>query len=93
MADGSLPGVAGIKGKVSAEEWQARVELAALYRLVALHGWDDMIYTHISDAHPGARAPLPDQSIRPVYFDEITASSLVKIDMDGNILTGVAVLT
>lgn len=37
-----------LKGRVSAEEWQARVDCAALYRLVALYGWDDMIFTHIS---------------------------------------------
>ena len=85
MADGSIAGSVSLKGKVSEEEWGARVELAALYRLVALHGWDDMIYTHIS-----ARVPGPDHHflINPygLYFDEITASSLVKIDLDGNIL-------
>jgi hypothetical protein len=53
MADGSLAGVSSLKGKVSAEEWQARVDLAALYRLVALYGWDDAIYTHISARIPG----------------------------------------
>ena len=41
MADGSITSVSSLKGKVSAEEWQARVDLAALYRLVALYGWDD----------------------------------------------------
>jgi ribulose-5-phosphate 4-epimerase/fuculose-1-phosphate aldolase len=85
MADGSIAGSVSLKGKVSEEEWGARVELAALYRLVALHGWDDMIYTHIS-----ARLPGPDHHflINPygLYFDEITASSLVKIDLEGNIL-------
>ncbi len=85
MADGSIAGSFSLKGKVSEEEWGARVELAALYRLVALHGWDDMIYTHIS-----ARLPGPDHHflINPygLYFDEITASSLVKIDLEGNIL-------
>jgi ribulose-5-phosphate 4-epimerase/fuculose-1-phosphate aldolase len=85
MADGSLASVVSLKGKVSAEEWEARVELAALYRLVAMHGWDDMIYTHIS-----ARIPGPDHHflINPygMLFEEITASSLVKIDLDGNIL-------
>jgi ribulose-5-phosphate 4-epimerase/fuculose-1-phosphate aldolase len=85
MADGSVGGVASLKGKVSAEEWQARVDLAALYRLVALHGWDDLIYTHIS-----ARIPGPEHHflINPygMLFDEITASSLVKIDLEGNIL-------
>lgn len=85
MADGSLGNIASLKGKVSAEEWQARVDLAALYRLVALYGWDDAIYTHIS-----ARIPGPEHQflINPygMYFGEITASSLVKIDLDGNIL-------
>lgn len=85
MADGSIAGSVSLKGKVSEEEWGARVELAALYRLVALHGWDDMIYTHIS-----ARLPGPDHHflINPygLYFDEITASSLVKIDLEGIIL-------
>ena len=85
MADGSLAGPVSLRGKVSDEEWAARVELAALYRLVALHGWDDMVYTHIS-----ARIPGPEHHflINPygLYFDEITASSLVKIDLDGNIL-------
>src|SRR5512138_1520557 len=85
MADGSVAGVVSLKGKVSAEEWQARVDLAALYRLVALHGWDDMIFTHIS-----ARIPGPEHHflINPygLLFGEITASSLVKIDLEGNIL-------
>jgi ribulose-5-phosphate 4-epimerase/fuculose-1-phosphate aldolase len=85
MADGSVAGVTSLKGKVSAEEWQARVDLAALYRLVAMHGWDDLIYTHIS-----ARIPGPEHHflINPygLLFEEITASSLVKIDLDGNIL-------
>src|SRR5882757_9661584 len=85
MADGSVTGVVSLKGKVSAEEWQARVDLAALYRLVALHGWDDLIYTHIS-----ARIPGPEHHflINPygMLFEEITASSLVKIDLEGNIL-------
>jgi ribulose-5-phosphate 4-epimerase/fuculose-1-phosphate aldolase len=74
-----------LKGKVSEEEWRVRVELAALYRLVALFGWDDMIYTHIS-----ARLPGPEHHflINPygMFFGEITASSLVKIDMSGAIL-------
>lgn len=76
---------ASLKGRVSAEEWQARVDCAALYRLVALHGWDDMIFTHIS-----MRVPGPDHHflINPYgfLFEEITASSLVKVDLDGNIV-------
>ncbi|PZO87486.1 MAG: class II aldolase [Sphingomonas sanxanigenens] len=67
----------------SAEEWQARVDLAAAYRLVALYGWDDLIFTHLS-----ARVPGPEHHflINPYnrMFEEITASSLVKIDVDGN---------
>jgi len=85
MADGSVAGLTSLKGKVSEEEWKARVDLAALYRLVALYGWDDMIYTHIS-----ARIPETDHHflINPygLFFDEITASSLVKIDLEGNVL-------
>ena len=50
MADGSA---ASLKTRVSEAEWQTRVELAALYRLVALNGWDDMIFTHISARVPG----------------------------------------
>jgi ribulose-5-phosphate 4-epimerase/fuculose-1-phosphate aldolase len=85
MADGSQAVAISLKGKVSDEEWSTRVALAALYRLVALHGWDDLIYTHIS-----ARLPGPEHQflINPygLYFEEITASSLVKIDLAGNIL-------
>ena len=85
MPDDSAAKMTSLKGKVSAEEWQARVDLAALYRLVALHGWDDLIYTHIS-----ARIPGPEHHflINPygMLFEEITASSLVKIDLEGNIL-------
>jgi ribulose-5-phosphate 4-epimerase/fuculose-1-phosphate aldolase len=74
-----------LKGRVSAEEWQARVDCAALYRLVALHGWDDMIFTHISTRVPG---PEHHFLINPYgfLFEEITASSLVKVDLDGNIV-------
>ena len=85
MADGSMAGPGSLKGKVSEDEWQARVELAALYRLVAMYGWDDMIYTHVS-----ARVPGPEHHflINPygMFFEEITASSLIKVDMDGKIL-------
>jgi ribulose-5-phosphate 4-epimerase/fuculose-1-phosphate aldolase len=74
-----------VKNRVSAEEWKARVELAALYRLVALWGWDDLIFTHIS-----ARVPGPEHHflINPygMFFEEITASSLVKVDLEGNII-------
>src|ERR1700712_981162 len=72
-----------LKGRVSTEEWQARVDCAALYRLVALHGWDDMIFTHISMRVPG---PEHHFLINPYgfLFEEMTASSLVKIGLDGH---------
>ena len=75
--------IASLRQVVSAEEWQLRVELAACYRLVALYGWSDLVFTHIS-----ARVPGPDHHflINPygLMFDEITASSLVKVDPQGN---------
>ncbi len=76
---------ANLKSRVSAEEWQARVDCAALYRLVALHGWDDMIFTHISMRVPG---PEHHFLINPygMFFEEMTASSLVKVDLEGNIV-------
>ena len=71
-----------VKSQVGEEEWKLRVDLAACYRLVALYGWDDLIFTHIS-----ARLPGPDHHflINPygMTFDEVTASSLVKIDLEG----------
>jgi ribulose-5-phosphate 4-epimerase/fuculose-1-phosphate aldolase len=85
MAEGSIRAQAPARGRVSDEEWQARVDLAALYRAVALHGWDDMIFTHIS-----ARVPGPEHHflINPygLFFEEMTASSLVKVDLDGNVV-------
>jgi ribulose-5-phosphate 4-epimerase/fuculose-1-phosphate aldolase len=75
--------IPSLKDKVSPEEWQLRVDLAAAYRLVALYGWSDLVFTHIS-----ARIPGPEHRflINPygLMFDEITASSLVMIDQDGN---------
>jgi ribulose-5-phosphate 4-epimerase/fuculose-1-phosphate aldolase len=66
-------------------QWRARVDCAALYRLIALYGWDDMIFTHISLRIPG---PEHHFLINPYgfMFDEITASSLVKVDLDGNVV-------
>ena len=77
--------IPSVREQVSAEEWQTRLDLAAAYRLVAHFGWDDLIYTHIS-----ARVPGPEHHflINPygMCFDEITASSLVKVDLDGNLV-------
>jgi len=70
-----------LKDMVSAEEWQLRCDLAACYRLVAAYGWSDLVFTHVS-----ARIPGPEHHflINPygLMFDEITASSLVKVDQD-----------
>ena len=79
----TLP-VIDLKNKVSAQEWQLRVDLAACYRLIALHGWDDLIYTHVSVRIPGTEHVLINAF--GLRFDEITASNLVKIDMAGNIV-------
>ncbi|HEV3087399.1 MAG TPA: class II aldolase/adducin family protein [Candidatus Elarobacter sp.] len=71
--------------RATADERQVRVDLAAAYRLVAHYGWDDLIFTHIS-----ARVPGPDHHflINPygMLFSEITASSLLKVDLDGNLV-------
>jgi len=75
--------IPSLKEVVSAEEWQLRVDLAAAYRLVAAYGMSDLVFTHIS-----VRIPGPDHHflINPygLMFDEITASSLVRIDQAGN---------
>ena len=74
-----------IKSQVSEEEWKSREDLAAAYRLVANYGWDDMVFTHLS-----ARVPGPNEHflLNPfgVLFEEVTASSLVKIDLDGAVV-------
>jgi ribulose-5-phosphate 4-epimerase/fuculose-1-phosphate aldolase len=71
------------RDQVSEAEWQARVDLAAAYRLVALYGWDDLIFTHISARVPGSEHHF---LLNPygMMFEEVTASSLVKIDLNGN---------
>jgi ribulose-5-phosphate 4-epimerase/fuculose-1-phosphate aldolase len=74
--------IPSIQGRVSAEEWQTRVDLAACYRLVARFGWSDLVFTHISARVPG----VTDQFlINPfgLLFEEVTASSLVKVGVTG----------
>ncbi|MDG1732744.1 MAG: class II aldolase/adducin family protein [Thalassotalea sp.] len=75
-----------LKEKVSQAEWQTRVDLAACYRLTAHFGWDDLIYTHISARIPNSEHYLINAF--GIAFDEVTASNLVKIDIDGNVLDG-----
>jgi ribulose-5-phosphate 4-epimerase/fuculose-1-phosphate aldolase len=78
--------ITSLKSAVSPDEWQLRCDLAACYRLVAAYGWSDLVFTHIS-----ARIPGPEHHflINPygLMFDEITASSLVKVDQDCNKLS------
>jgi len=74
-----------VKTLVSEEEWEVRVNLAACYRLIAMFGWDDLIFTHIS-----ARVPGPEDhfliNAYGLLFEEMTASSLVKVDLNGEIV-------
>ena len=78
-------GSKSVRELVPAEEWKLRVDLAACYRLVAHYGWDDLIFTHISARVPG---PAHHFLINPygMMFHEITASSLIKVDFDGEIV-------
>lgn len=79
----ALASIPSKRESVSPEEWQLRVDLAAAYRLVAHFGWDELIFTHISVRIPGDEHHF---LINPygMMFDEITASSLVRIDQEGN---------
>jgi ribulose-5-phosphate 4-epimerase/fuculose-1-phosphate aldolase len=74
--------IPSMKGKTSEEEWKVRIDLAAAYRLIAYYGWDDLIFTHLS-----ARVPGPEHHflLNPynLMFEEVTASSLVKVGLDG----------
>ena len=82
----AAPKASTVRDQVSPQEWQTRVDLAAAYRLVALYGWDDLIFTHISARVPGAAHHF---LLNPygMMFDEVTASSLVKIDLAGRKVT------
>jgi ribulose-5-phosphate 4-epimerase/fuculose-1-phosphate aldolase len=73
-----------VRDRVSREEWQMRVDLAAAYQLAAIYKWTDLIYTHFSARVPGSE----DFLINPygLMFDEITASNLVRIDAHGKVI-------
>lgn len=88
----ALKSSSNVRDQVSEEEWKLRVDLAAAYRLVAVHGWDDLIFTHLSVRIPG---PEHHFLINPynLMFEEITASSLVKIDVNGNAVMETPYLT
>jgi ribulose-5-phosphate 4-epimerase/fuculose-1-phosphate aldolase len=78
-----MDAIRSVKQQVTGGEWAVRTDLAAAYRLVAHYGWDDLVFTHLS-----ARVPGPEHHflINPygMMFEEITASSLVKVDLQGN---------
>lgn len=74
-----------VSPRFSETEWQTRVDLAALYRLFVRYGWTDLIYTHISARVPGEDNHYLINPFGP-FFDEITASMLVKVDFDGNVV-------
>jgi ribulose-5-phosphate 4-epimerase/fuculose-1-phosphate aldolase len=78
--------IPSLKELVSAEEWALRCDLAACYRLVALYGWTDLVFTHISARLPGADHHF---LINPygLLFEEVTASSLIRVDQSGNKLS------
>src|SRR5881392_2410251 len=75
--------IESLEGKVGDEEWAIRVDLACAYRMVAYYGWDDLIFTHLS-----ARIPGPEHHflLNPynLMFEEVTASALIKVDVNGN---------
>jgi len=69
---------------ISAEEWQARIDLAAVYRLVAHYGWDDVIYNHSSMRVPGEERKFL-MKRHELLYTEVTASNLVKVSMDDDL--------
>ena len=85
MSDLSQIKIASMRGRVSAEEWQARVDLAACYRLIALHGMNDLVYNHATARIPGEDGHVLINAYGYAY-EEVTASSLVKIDLEGKVV-------
>jgi ribulose-5-phosphate 4-epimerase/fuculose-1-phosphate aldolase len=85
MSDLSQLGIASMRERVSRDEWATRVDLAACYRLVHHYAMDDLVYNHISARVPGEEGHFLINAYGMTY-DEITASSLVKIDFDGKVV-------
>jgi ribulose-5-phosphate 4-epimerase/fuculose-1-phosphate aldolase len=85
MSSSVQKNVSSVRERVSDEEWQMRVDLAAAYRLVALYGWDDLIFTHISARVPGEGHHF---LLNPygMMFEEVRASDLVKVDLSGKVV-------
>ena len=74
---------ANLREQLSDDEWQLRVDLAACYRIIAMYGWDDLVFTHISARVPGDEEHFLINAYG-LLFEEMTASSLVKVDLEGN---------
>jgi ribulose-5-phosphate 4-epimerase/fuculose-1-phosphate aldolase len=89
MSEESVMQIESLKDQVSEAEWRLRVDLAACYRLVALYGWTDLVFTHISVPLPVAPGEKPQFLLNPygLLFEEITASCLIRIDAEGNKLS------
>ena len=85
MSDLSELKIPSMRSKVSAAEWQARIDLAACYRLIALFGMNDLIYNHATVRVPDEEGHFLINAYGYAY-EEVTASSLIKIDLDGNIV-------
>ena len=85
MTDLSHVNIPSLRSRVSAEEWQARVDLAACYRLIAHFGMNDLIYNHATTRVPGEEGHFLINAYGYAY-EEVTASSLVKIDFDGKVV-------
>ena len=80
-----LVDVTGVKERVSPEEWETRVNLAACYRMVWEYGWHHLNLNHISARVPGDAKHVLLNPYGPMY-NEVTASNLVKVDLDGNVI-------
>ncbi len=72
-----------VRDQVTDAEWQTRIDLAACYRAIALHGWDDLVFTHVSARVPGHDVHFLINAYG-MMFEEVTASSLIKVDLAGN---------
>ena len=86
MVENGFLKIESMRSRCSAAEWQARVDLAACYRLVDIYGMSDMMANHISSRVPGEDGAFLINAYGMMY-EEITASSLIKIDHEGNILS------
>ena len=85
MSDLSNVKIPSLRERVSAEEWRVRVDLAACYRLIALHAMNDLVYNHATARVPGEEGHVLINAYGYAY-EEVTASSLVKIDFEGNVV-------